>query len=922
MISAGAVTIAALIILYLINGIAPFGNSTLVSNDAYYQYMDFFAYLKNVIGGRDNIAYTFSKGLGGDGIALFTYYLTSPFNLLLFLFKTSELHSFFNLSVMLKLTAASVTFAYFAAERFRDALKGRIVLYVLLSVGYGLSQYSIAQSNNIMWLDGVYMMPLIMLQVYRLIHGGSGWRLTAAVGLAIVFNWYTAGIICIYTGVYFLLEAALAVSDKWADSADMLLPAGGGQKAETVTQQADADRQLQAGQNRPAAGLRHNAVTQDRPRAGSKNHAVRGSLRVLLNYICSMLLGTMLGACILLPSAAALSNSQKGSLNLSLLFDMTFAGNAASVLQRYCYGAVSEYGAVALFCGGLALVLALSFVFNGQFSIAKRAVLGALLVFSLIVYFWNPLFVTFSLFRKADSFYYRYSFITIFSLLYLAACGAAGIESLKRLRAVIIAGLAVILGLLFFKLMQANASGPELTLTGFKLNGFTITGLSGTLVMMALLLILYLAYTYAVLRGRSRHLCCGLALLLLTVGTADLMLNADALIKEYSLNNVDRFKEYKRQQSALIEEVKALDSGVYRVSQTSTYGGEGLTANYNESLAYTYKGVGGYTSSPDANQLMLLNSLGYKLNGETFNITNESVLAADSLLGVKYILSSKPVDGLEPVQASGDGKCVYRNPYALPLAFTTAAEELYSIEYYENPFEYTNFLYKMIFGSEEDVYTEADYTAEFNDARERFCFMLRTSGASDKLLYGNINGISEECNTKVYSGDTFITDYACWCSPSVFYIPTGDNAYDSHGTETAVRIETDAGNALDELEVQFYALNLETLRKYADTAYSNKADELELGNGHVSAIVHNRHEGEHLFLSVPVDKGWAIYRNGELLSRVDRVGGCFYCIPLTDGENHIEMKYHAPGLREGIAISIAGLLLTVAVNVRRKKRHP
>ena len=32
----------------------------------------------------------------------------------------------------------------------------------LVSISYGFMQYNIAQSNNILWLDGVYMLPIIL----------------------------------------------------------------------------------------------------------------------------------------------------------------------------------------------------------------------------------------------------------------------------------------------------------------------------------------------------------------------------------------------------------------------------------------------------------------------------------------------------------------------------------------------------------------------------------------------------------------------------------------------------------------------------------------------------------------------------------------------------------------------------------------
>ena len=63
-------------------------------------------------------------------------------------------------------------------------------------MGYGLCQYGLAQSSNVMWLDGVILLPLILLGIYRLIWKKNLWHLSLCVGISISLNWYTGGINC------------------------------------------------------------------------------------------------------------------------------------------------------------------------------------------------------------------------------------------------------------------------------------------------------------------------------------------------------------------------------------------------------------------------------------------------------------------------------------------------------------------------------------------------------------------------------------------------------------------------------------------------------------------------------------------------------------------------------------------------------
>lgn len=209
-----SITFLLMLILFWHYGYAPFGGNSMASHDANVQYLDFYSYFKDVLSGKNNITYTFSKTLGGNNIGVFSYYLTSPFMLLCVFFKKTQLHAFFDVLVMLKLSTASFTFCWFLTGRFHKHFSAgntsiKNFSMVILSVSYGLCQYSIAQSCNLMWLDGVYMLPLILLGVYHMVCEKTAWKLAVPVALSILFNWYTGGINCLFSGIWLFLELCL-----------------------------------------------------------------------------------------------------------------------------------------------------------------------------------------------------------------------------------------------------------------------------------------------------------------------------------------------------------------------------------------------------------------------------------------------------------------------------------------------------------------------------------------------------------------------------------------------------------------------------------------------------------------------------------------------------------------------------------------
>lgn len=126
MLTAGIITFCLLWLLFYIKKYVPFGVHSLASKDADFQYLDFLAYLKDVFDGKNNIDYSFSKSIGGACIGVFSYYLSSPFNLLLLLFDKSQLVLFVHVIITLKLACAAATFAFYLNRRFEEWNDGSV----------------------------------------------------------------------------------------------------------------------------------------------------------------------------------------------------------------------------------------------------------------------------------------------------------------------------------------------------------------------------------------------------------------------------------------------------------------------------------------------------------------------------------------------------------------------------------------------------------------------------------------------------------------------------------------------------------------------------------------------------------------------------------------------------------------------------
>ena len=189
---------------YAIAGYYPFGDKTVLVWDMEIQYVSFFSWLNQVLKHQtiDSLGYSFSLSLGGSTVGLTGYYLLSPFNLLLLPFSTESLPIGIQIITMLKIGSCGLTMYHFLKNRFSHSGYGT----VLFSTMYALMGYVVTQQSNIMWLDGVILLPILMLQVYRMVTEGKWRPYPFWIMLAIVTDFYIAYMIILFSTIYFLVE--------------------------------------------------------------------------------------------------------------------------------------------------------------------------------------------------------------------------------------------------------------------------------------------------------------------------------------------------------------------------------------------------------------------------------------------------------------------------------------------------------------------------------------------------------------------------------------------------------------------------------------------------------------------------------------------------------------------------------------------
>ena len=194
------------IIIYLIYlkmmEIYPFGKYSILKSDLYNQYINFLSYLREIILHGKSIAISWNLGLANNFYTTFAYYLMSPLNILVVFFNTSNMDIFVEMLTAIKIILMA-NFMMLFLEKSYNYKSNETIIFGLI---YAFSSYVICYSFHIMWLDCVYMLPIILLFVDKFLEKGKILPLVLCLSYSILTNYYIGYIVAFFTGIYFLAK--------------------------------------------------------------------------------------------------------------------------------------------------------------------------------------------------------------------------------------------------------------------------------------------------------------------------------------------------------------------------------------------------------------------------------------------------------------------------------------------------------------------------------------------------------------------------------------------------------------------------------------------------------------------------------------------------------------------------------------------
>ena len=354
------IPVLILFTVFFLNGMYPFGNKTIMTGDITYQFIDYLAYYKTIFFGNNDLTYTFSKTLGGDMAGFSSYYLYSPFNLLLLLFPNKWLPVGLMIMIILKCGLCGVSFFYMLSKMFGFRKDG-----IIFSTTYAMMGYIIVYFQLYAYFDNLMILPLIVLGIHKLTENPKkkiGYILPLF--FSIIINYYVGWMLCIFSVLYFIYQIVLKTDHlkNWKE-------------------------------NIPS----------------------------VVSFAISSFIAGMMSAFVILPALLSL-RGEKNSFHLGLYrtFEMSqlfsrfytnsFKGNISGCLPN-------------IYCGVLMILLIGVFFFQKKISKKERIVSGLFLLFFFLNFYINTLNVVWHGFNLPIGFPYRYSFLLTFLMIIFAYKG-------------------------------------------------------------------------------------------------------------------------------------------------------------------------------------------------------------------------------------------------------------------------------------------------------------------------------------------------------------------------------------------------------------------------------------------------------------------------------------------------------------------
>lgn len=905
--------IPALIMLciYFAIGHKPFGQMSVLTLDLNAQYVYFYEALRDAVWGDGSLLYSFSRSMGGEFMGIYAYYVASPISYIVCLFPKTMMLEALLIIICVKIGLCGLSFAFYLSKLKSNIKPQNIVLFATM---YALSAYAITYQNNIMWLDGLFLLPVLTWSIERLVKEGRYKLYIITLALMMMSHYYIGYMLCWYTAFCFFF-----------------------------TYFKDEDRGF---------------VTPGKP----KKHF----FKTIFKMGASTVLGIGIAAFMI---AAAYYSLQFGKSdftdpNWDLVARFDFFDLFPKMLPGG-YDTVMHEGLPLLYCGTLTLFMLPIYIMAKRVPSREKVFYTAFVLLYVLIMVINPADLVMHGFQAPNCLNYRYSFIVIFLMLVMAFKGFCEIEEHSPKK--IFATGAALLGMLLIAQKMEFPNFVAQDTEDYKF-GFKAGELHFLMVVVFSIIAIFAvgAALCYLIKSKNKE---RMSTILLCIVCFELFANGVILTANLAFDvgiaTYDSYSEYFKDIRPIVATIQEYDKTFYRSEKTTH-------RCTNDNMALGMKGLSNSTSTLNASVIGLLDSLGLYADAHWTQYLGQTVLT-ESLLGIKYVVSNTEnetnkesltenelMDKYYELIAQDEKYYAYKNPYAFSIGFGSDKaisdldlqiffdfykndeKEPEDRQEYINAFEAQNMLLNAILGKGEDEQIEFFSPILLRNGNTMTGASLsRGEGKEYGAKTSDIENFRVEFNIAVEkSGPLYLFLPSRWERTATFFVNDEEYVknynysriiclgYREAGEELTVSIRLDEGSFYFYGSTDyFYTLDMEAFEAAYEEISSTmiKTDE-NCTDDHITGTLTTYEDNKTILTTIPYDEGWKVFVDGSEVETYSVLDGSMMAFDVQNaGEHDIELKY-MPNIYviSGIisVVSTAIFVFIVACDLIRKKKCP
>ncbi len=857
-------------VIYIAYSVFPFGDYTVMRMDLYHQYGPLFAELYDRVVNHQSFFYSWNSGGGSSFLGNYFNYLSSPLSAIIFLFDKENISQAISSLVSLKCILSAVTFCYY----IKSSQKQHSFLSAVFGVQYAFSAYFLAYYWNVMWLDGMILLPLIALGIEKIINKGKSTLYITSMVLLFLSSYYMGFMSCIFAVIYFLGYFVISLN---------------GDSKINPNKEFDKKYSFKALMNNKFFNRGFRFAVSSAVAAG----------------ICAF---TLIPIFCILKSSSATSDTFPSTFESYFnVFDFLtshLAGLETTIRSSGDDVLPNVYSGIAV------LLLIPLFIVNKNIRFKEKAVYVLMLLFFLFSFNNNCMNYIWHALHFPNDLPFRFSYMYSFLIL------AAAFKCFSKIKGIDVKDICFVgMAWVFFICLAQKMATTKMAET--------------TIYISIAFVIIWTGFLYLVRKGKMNKAFVS-ALAVLIVFCEVIISDTGAIL--ITQKNSDYKTNYKSYAQA-IETIRESDSDFYREELTYLetrmdpcyYGYNGMSTF--SSMAYE-----------DYSQLQYsLGMFGNRINSYTYNTQTPvyNMMFSIKYL-IKSDVSLEPDENLYDFMfATTDGNTnVYKNKYFLPIALCAKNDLENWVVEEGDPFKAQSDFFECATGYS-DVFKEVTYLSTDYDSISGE--ELSSNGTywfsklDSEINYGYVNIKM----TPEKSGNLYL--YVSSPDIETIEINSSSISSHTQSISEPYIIDLGYYDPGEEVTVSLDCQNIESTDTYADIyAYTLDNDVFEIGykllresamnitdysDTKIEGTI-NVNENSYLYTSIPYDKGWSILIDGEE-SETFEIGGCLLGTAVKPGEHTIVLKYSPRGLSYGIIISaatIAGICGYIILFNKIKKR--